>query len=294
MKLVASLLSLALTAAGPSPIIVAGGGWAAIDRGAACEALSRSLRVAAKGKVQANAGFAFTPDHRRWGEFHARLSRVPRPGSSVMLDDRRRSRSCWWRAATGRGAAARCRSRRSSPRRATATAMRVEARDGARAAVHRSLCARRRADRDRCRGRALRPSRRWQNPAEHHLDSRFAMSADTALMPIPGPSIPCPFRGRRSARADGRVELVGLAQGADPRRARGRRAGAQAGQASRQADLALDLQSRRQRFRGDERHRQGAAAVVRRALRHLPAGGGRGAGVVRRHPQMAAEDPRRP
>ena len=41
--------------------------------------------IAPKGKVQATAGFTFTPDHRRWGEFHARLSRMPRPGSSVML-----------------------------------------------------------------------------------------------------------------------------------------------------------------------------------------------------------------
>jgi hypothetical protein len=35
--------------------------------------------------VQATAGFGFTPDRRRWGEFHARLSRPPRDGSSVML-----------------------------------------------------------------------------------------------------------------------------------------------------------------------------------------------------------------
>ena len=66
-------------------VIHAGGGWAAIDRGEVCEALSRSLRIAAKGKVQATAGFAFTPDRRRWGEFHARLSRDARPGSSVIL-----------------------------------------------------------------------------------------------------------------------------------------------------------------------------------------------------------------
>jgi hypothetical protein len=65
--------------------IVAGGGWAAIDRGDSCVALSRSLRIAAKGKVQAIAGFAFSPDRRRWGEFHARLSHVPRAGSTVML-----------------------------------------------------------------------------------------------------------------------------------------------------------------------------------------------------------------
>ena len=58
----------------------------AIDRGASCEALSRSVRIAAKGKVQASAGFAFTPDHRRWGEFHAHLSRVRRAGSSAILE----------------------------------------------------------------------------------------------------------------------------------------------------------------------------------------------------------------
>lgn len=66
-------------------VIRAGGAWAAIDRGDACEALSRSVRIAEKGKVQAVAGFSFTPDHRRWGEFHARLSHVPRPGSSVLV-----------------------------------------------------------------------------------------------------------------------------------------------------------------------------------------------------------------
>lgn len=66
-------------------VIHAGGGWAAIDRGTACEALTRALRIAQKGKVQATAGFAFTPDQRRWGEFHARLSRELRPGSSVVL-----------------------------------------------------------------------------------------------------------------------------------------------------------------------------------------------------------------
>ncbi len=75
----------AASAAGGS-IVYAGGTWAAIDRGGTCEALARSARAAAPGKVQATAGFAFTPDHRRWGEFHARLSRVLRPGSSVMLD----------------------------------------------------------------------------------------------------------------------------------------------------------------------------------------------------------------
>ena len=66
-------------------VIHAGGAWAAIDRGSVCEALSRSEKLAAKGKVQAVAGFAFSPDRRRWGEFRAQLSRVTRPGSSAIL-----------------------------------------------------------------------------------------------------------------------------------------------------------------------------------------------------------------
>ena len=66
-------------------VLYANGAWAAIDRGGVCEAATRSLRVVPKNKVQALAGFSFTPDHRRWGEFHARLSRVPRAGSSILL-----------------------------------------------------------------------------------------------------------------------------------------------------------------------------------------------------------------
>jgi hypothetical protein len=72
-------------AAARGAIIYAGGGWAAIDRGSVCEALSRSAKVAPKGMVQATAGFAFTSDRKRWGEFHAQLSRISRPGSSIIL-----------------------------------------------------------------------------------------------------------------------------------------------------------------------------------------------------------------
>lgn len=78
------LLMLATPAAADS-IIYAGPAWAAIDRGSTCEALSRSVRIAAKGKVQALAGFSFSADRRRWGEFHARLRRMPRAGAAVML-----------------------------------------------------------------------------------------------------------------------------------------------------------------------------------------------------------------
>ena len=87
MRAIAALLTLAFASAATARglVVFAGGGWAAIDRGSVCEALSRSAKIAPKGKVQATAGFAFTPDHRRWGEFHAQLSRVSRPGSSVIL-----------------------------------------------------------------------------------------------------------------------------------------------------------------------------------------------------------------
>ena len=72
-------------AASPGAIVYAGGAWAAIDRGPTCEALARSVRIAPKGKVQATAGFSFSADRRRWGEFHTRLRRMPRPGAAVML-----------------------------------------------------------------------------------------------------------------------------------------------------------------------------------------------------------------
>jgi hypothetical protein len=79
------IATLASAAGARGSVIYAGGAWATIDRGAQCEALSRSQKVAAKDKVQALAGFTFTADHRRWGEFHVRLSRIPRSDASVML-----------------------------------------------------------------------------------------------------------------------------------------------------------------------------------------------------------------
>ncbi len=85
----ATLLLFALVLAGPATargtILFAGGGWAAIDRGDICEAATRALGASSKDRPSGLARFAFTPDRRRWGEFSARLSRQPRPGSSVML-----------------------------------------------------------------------------------------------------------------------------------------------------------------------------------------------------------------
>lgn len=81
----AAILLSAPAAGGNATLIVASGAWAAVDRGSSCEAVARSARIAANGKVQSLAAFTFTPDHRRWGEFHVTLRRLPRPGASVML-----------------------------------------------------------------------------------------------------------------------------------------------------------------------------------------------------------------
>ena len=83
--LVLLIAVLATAAAAAGTVVYAGGAWAAIDRGATCEALSRSQKIAPRDKVQAVAGFTFTANHGRWGEFHARLSRMPRGDASVML-----------------------------------------------------------------------------------------------------------------------------------------------------------------------------------------------------------------
>src|SRR3954470_24266018 len=80
-----ALAGLAGSAAARGTIVYAGGAWAAIDRGQMCEAVSRSQKVVPRDKVQPIAGISFAADHRRWGEFHARLSRMPRGDASVML-----------------------------------------------------------------------------------------------------------------------------------------------------------------------------------------------------------------
>jgi hypothetical protein len=71
--------------AAPQTRLFAGGYWAALDRGTVCDAATRGEIVAPRGKVQAIAGFTFSSDRRRWGEFYTRMSRPVRPGSSVIL-----------------------------------------------------------------------------------------------------------------------------------------------------------------------------------------------------------------
>ena len=86
LSLVVAMTSIwPAAAAARGTVVYAGGTWAAIVRGDTCVALGRSARIAAKGKVQATAGFSFARDRKRWGEFHAHLRRIPRPGSSVIL-----------------------------------------------------------------------------------------------------------------------------------------------------------------------------------------------------------------
>lgn len=83
--LVALTVAFATPGSARGTVIYAGGAWAAVDRVNVCEALTRSQKIAPKDKVQAEAGVSFTPDHRRWGEFHVHLSRVPRGDATVML-----------------------------------------------------------------------------------------------------------------------------------------------------------------------------------------------------------------
>ena len=85
LLLVLALTGLSGVALARGTVVFARGAWAAIDRGQQCEAVSRSQKVVPKDKVQPIAGFNFTRDRRRWGEFHARLSRIPRGDASVML-----------------------------------------------------------------------------------------------------------------------------------------------------------------------------------------------------------------
>lgn len=85
MRWLVGILLLVTSPASAARLLFAGGQWVALDRGPSCEAASRSLRIAQKGKVQARAGFAFDTVGPRRGQFFAQLSRALRPGSTVIL-----------------------------------------------------------------------------------------------------------------------------------------------------------------------------------------------------------------
>ncbi|HMI40447.1 MAG TPA: hypothetical protein VK485_04380 [Sphingomicrobium sp.] len=90
MRLLAALVALATLTApvdAAQRVLLARGQWAALQSqdGRHCQAAARSLHDAPKGAEQARATFAFDAFGPRHGEFHVRLSRIARPGSSVIL-----------------------------------------------------------------------------------------------------------------------------------------------------------------------------------------------------------------
>ena len=79
------MLALLLMLAPAPQIVAARGQWAALRQGRTCEAAARSLRPAVKNRPPARASLSFDAGGPRRGQFTVRLSRVPRPGASVML-----------------------------------------------------------------------------------------------------------------------------------------------------------------------------------------------------------------
>jgi hypothetical protein len=81
------LAVIAAPAGAAQRILFARGQWAALQTADQlhCQAVSRALRDAPKGAEQARATFAFDAKGPRRGEFHVRLSRAARSGSSVIL-----------------------------------------------------------------------------------------------------------------------------------------------------------------------------------------------------------------
>ncbi|MEQ7873624.1 hypothetical protein ABDK56_06415 [Sphingomonas sp. ASV193] len=69
----------------PATIVAADGHWAALRRGATCEAASLSLRGTAGQRPPARASLAFdAPGGVRRGQFAVRLNRPARDGASVL------------------------------------------------------------------------------------------------------------------------------------------------------------------------------------------------------------------
>ena len=76
--------ALLLSAPAAAQVISAHREWAAIQFGERCEARSRAVRVE-RGRPPPFAGFAFERGGGLQGQFHARLSRGVRPGSTAIL-----------------------------------------------------------------------------------------------------------------------------------------------------------------------------------------------------------------
>ena len=80
-----NLFAVALLLFAAPTVVAADGQWAALATGRTCEAAARSLGPVHKDRQPARASLSFDAGGPRHGQFAARLSRVPRPGASVML-----------------------------------------------------------------------------------------------------------------------------------------------------------------------------------------------------------------
>jgi len=81
----AALLFVSSPVLAAPTIVAAEGQWAALSQGRTCEAAARSLGATYKDRPPARASLSFDAGGPRNGQFAAQLSRVPRPGASVML-----------------------------------------------------------------------------------------------------------------------------------------------------------------------------------------------------------------
>ena len=80
-----AFLFLSATAAAAPVIVAADGQWAALKEGSTCEAAARSVGTVYKGRPPARASLSFDAGGPRHGQLAMRLSRMPRPGATVML-----------------------------------------------------------------------------------------------------------------------------------------------------------------------------------------------------------------
>lgn len=80
-----AFLFLSVSAVAAPEIVAADGQWAALREGTTCEAAARSVGIVHKGRAPARASLSFDAGGPRRGQFAARLSRMPRPGATVML-----------------------------------------------------------------------------------------------------------------------------------------------------------------------------------------------------------------
>ena len=85
MRFFAGLLLISAPLAAAPAIVAADGQWAALRQGGTCEAAARSVGLAHKDRPPARASLSFDAGGPRRGQFAARLSRLPRPGATVML-----------------------------------------------------------------------------------------------------------------------------------------------------------------------------------------------------------------